>query len=367
MAPDQSRLCIRGSRSDSDLRSISFAESFMADNKISSASADEVCFVISTKTRNRLNASSNDQNDEDKCVYSSERREVQVKTENDAISAGFSELDNTRSTARFPRETKADSGFILHSIRERLADLSSPGLRDWKFYPDGRLDYEDKPIIRILVPHVTSRSKSLTPQQIVREVLEKPLTPQEIGMTSRQTTHEGLIYIYRFTGEYNVVKIGVTQQRSVEDRLMGWNKKCNHKTHLVYPCKLEVQLVPHVYRVEALVHAELAASNLVEIGCSCGRQHREWFEEELAHARKVVIKWSQWMRKHPYQENSPQQWNLKEEHMNDLESLSSLSSRDKSGSIDNQRQQKSSPNPKLSKNERRTDQTRTVTAPALKI
>jgi hypothetical protein len=59
--------------------------------------------------------------------------------------------------------------------------------------------------------------------------------------------------------------------------------------------------VPHVYRVEALVHAELKDCRYREVGCSCSRSHIEWFRVSEPHARSVVEKWSEWVGRKPYE------------------------------------------------------------------
>jgi len=216
----------------------------------------------------------------------------------------------------------AHSNHALLLPRERHAELSSPGFRGWKSDLDGTLYYDDKPVIRKLISYTVKTLNSLTPEMTIHRALIKHFTKYEMGTALPMMRYVGWIYIYLLPGEFNMVKIGITQI-AIQRRLDAWTEKCSHKLHLAYPrTESERQLIPHVYRVEALVQAELAASRLEELQCSCGDKHKEWFEEELAHARKVVIKWSDWMSKHPYQESEPIKWGLSKQHEDDLVRLS---------------------------------------------
>ena len=190
--------------------------------------------------------------------------------------------------------------------------------------------------IRKLVPYTKRPPKSLAPESIIYEAIIKPLTKLEMGIAWRETSsgkwiqqksHIGWIYIYQLPNELNTVKIGVTQG-SIEARLNSWTEQCGHKTQIAYPSKIsEGEPVPNIYRLEALVQAELAASRLEELDCSCGKRHMEWFEESLEHARKVVVKWSEWMRTNPYKETEPQHWDLLPQHIPNLAELSRPSPR----------------------------------------
>lgn len=59
--------------------------------------------------------------------------------------------------------------------------------------------------------------------------------------------------------------------------------------------------VPHVHRVERLIHLELAGLRARDLGrCGeCGKEHREWFEveaakEALRRVDECVRRWVQW-------------------------------------------------------------------------
>lgn len=178
----------------------------------------------------------------------------------------------------------------------------------------------------------------MAPEVIICEAIIKPLTKPEMGIAWRQTSsgawrkqtsHVGWIYVYQLHNEVNTVKIGVTQV-SIEGRLESWTEQCGHEPQIVYPTTAsERQPVPNIFRLEVLVQAELAASRLEEIGCSCKKKHIEWFGEDLAHVRKVVVKWSEWMRTNPYKEAQPEHWHISPQYIPELAKLSCPSPRDR--------------------------------------
>ena len=202
----------------------------------------------------------------------------------------------------------------------------------------GSLYHNDRPtVLRKLAPYVKRPPESLAPEMIICEAIIKPLTKPEIGIAWRkissekwiqETSLKGWIYIYQFPDEVNTIKIGITQVL-IEGRLDSWTEQCGHETRIEYPVtESEREPVPNTCRLEALVQAELAASRPEEAECSCGKRHIEWFEEALAHARKVVVKWPKWMRTNPYKEVLPENWHLSPQHIPDLAELSRPSPRD---------------------------------------
>ena len=164
-------------------------------------------------------------------------------------------------------------------------------------------------IIRKFVPYDPATKRGLGTTILLQKAILRNLTPREL--------HTGFIYIYWFPGNFGYVKIGVTT-RQVEKRLSEWAKQCGHGTYLEYPkLRADEQPVPHVYRVEALVQAELGISRKIEVKCStCGKNHKEWFEQPLPDAIAAVKKWSAWMRTaEPYVEEKGQEWDKKSQKM----------------------------------------------------
>lgn len=114
-----------------------------------------------------------------------------------------------------------------------------------------------------------------------------------------------------------LLKIG--HASNVQRRLNEWSRQCGHNLSLIryYPYKPSSNLhssgnlrkgsvatptkVPHVHRIERLIHIELAAKRAKESGrCpSCGSLHREWFEVEASRegvrgVDEVVRRWVGW-------------------------------------------------------------------------
>ena len=194
----------------------------------------------------------------------------------------------------------------------------------------GSPSHSNRSPIRKLAPYTKRPPGPLASEMLICEAIIKPLTEEEMGIARRrsssgtwtqQTSHEGWIYIYQLANEVDTVKIGITQ-RSIEGRLDSWMEQCGHVPQIAYPTTdAEREPVPNIYRLEALVHTELAFSRLEEVGCSCRKTHIEWFDEAVAHAREVVVKWSTWMRKNPYEEVAPNSWHLSPQYIPDLVEL----------------------------------------------
>ncbi|KAL6246336.1 hypothetical protein RBB50_006572 [Rhinocladiella similis] len=118
-----------------------------------------------------------------------------------------------------------------------------------------------------------------------------------------------------------MLKIG--RAENVHRRMTQWTKQCGQNITLVryYPYSIGTtttspsptstkprpspghgpgRKVPHVHRVERLVHLELAEKRVVKAECgACGRVHQEWFEIEATRAGlrgvdEVVRRWVGW-------------------------------------------------------------------------
>lgn len=102
------------------------------------------------------------------------------------------------------------------------------------------------------------------------------------------------------------LKIG--RAANVHRRMTQWTKQCGQNITLIryYPHQNGTSSssvsgkVPHVNRVERLVHLELAEKRIVKSECErCGREHREWFEIEASRAGlrsvdEVIRRWVAW-------------------------------------------------------------------------
>jgi hypothetical protein len=112
--------------------------------------------------------------------------------------------------------------------------------------------------------------------------------------------------------ELVLLKIG--RAANVHRRLSQWAKQCSYNITLIryYPYKdaqkqtptdgaISPTKVPHVHRVERLIHIELAEKRVLDRGpCeNCGKEHREWFEIEatrsgLRSVDEVIRRWVGW-------------------------------------------------------------------------
>ncbi|KIV90804.1 hypothetical protein PV10_05413 [Exophiala mesophila] len=112
-----------------------------------------------------------------------------------------------------------------------------------------------------------------------------------------------------------LLKIG--RAANVHRRMSQWSKQCGQEITLIryYPNTpsspkahqlstsndmIVGRKVPHVHRVERLVHLELAEKRVIKPECqACGREHREWFEidasrDGLKSVNEVIKRWIRW-------------------------------------------------------------------------
>ena len=167
----------------------------------------------------------------------------------------------------------------------------------------GEYDYT-KVCIRGLIPYDARARTTENTAVFVQGAMRR-------GLTRREVQTEGYIYIYNFPGNFGHVKIGVTS-KSPEERLQCWQKQCGHVPELLFP-KTEDDLVPmpHVYRVEKLVHAQLRNYRKKELQCrKCRKSHVEWFESSVPEAIAAARRWSIWIREKPYEKGTTGDWVL---------------------------------------------------------
>ncbi|KAL1878947.1 hypothetical protein Plec18167_004242 [Paecilomyces lecythidis] len=113
----------------------------------------------------------------------------------------------------------------------------------------------------------------------------------------------------------DTIRLKIGRANNVQRRLNEWTRQCSHNLTLIRyypytsssashspsparsskgrqgasPSPSAGRKVPHVHRVERLIHLELADKRVKNLGpCSeCGKEHREWFEVE---AHKDALK-----------------------------------------------------------------------------
>lgn len=173
-----------------------------------------------------------------------------------------------------------------------------------------------------LLPQIPENNRSLRPPPQSRSVSEAIRAAQDMNaLTSNPTsTKPGTLRL----------KIGRTS--NIHRRMAEWTRQCSHDLTLIryYPyvqaasassSPARVPLshgknqslaglvpgrkVPHVHRVERLIHLELAALRVRDLGqCpECGKEHREWFEVEAAKdslrsVDECIRRWISWAESH---------------------------------------------------------------------
>jgi T5orf172 domain len=126
-------------------------------------------------------------------------------------------------------------------------------------------------------PYLTKAS------QTVLSALIRPLSDRE--------QISGSLYMYTRSSSPGFVKIGLTTT-SVPERLSVWQRNCKYVPILQH----EIHNVPNVYRVESLIHFQLAKHWRREKWCKkCRSSHQEWFEIDIDTARKVMDGWVEWI------------------------------------------------------------------------
>ncbi|USP82291.1 hypothetical protein yc1106_09565 [Curvularia clavata] len=157
-------------------------------------------------------------------------------------------------------------------------------------------------------PFQLKKTKGIPVSDALIMEIKKPLGASE--------TKSGFIYMFWDKRYFGKVKIGRTND--IKRRLKEWNKKCG-KTHsyLSQDDRSCVEM-PHVGRVERLIHTELKECREKRKCEGCETLHQEWFGENEVHAVKVVRKWQEWMMQRPYVMNATGQWELRPEMLESL-------------------------------------------------
>ena len=148
-----------------------------------------------------------------------------------------------------------------------------------------------------LPPFYDYRSSRRTQRQVDLDLMERIMKP-----ISGRDTKSGYVYIFTRPDLPGLVKIGVTTH-TVEARLRDIRRDCRFPLMVVDDPRQRI--VPNVFRVEGLVHRELALLRKKERRCQgCGVGHEEWFEVGKEEALLKLECWRKWIEKKPYKENS---------------------------------------------------------------
>lgn len=128
-------------------------------------------------------------------------------------------------------------------------------------------------------------------------------------------------------GQPGTIRLKIGRTSNVHRRLNEWSKQCSHNLTLIryYPytnsspspsparrpdsghCQGHGRRVPHVHRVERLIHIELADQRIKGEGpcAQCNKEHREWFEfnatkDALKIVDDCVRRWVAWGEQHTW-------------------------------------------------------------------
>ena len=207
----------------------------------------------------------------------------------EGLSKSQSSLDRLRSTS--PDDHGARS-------QEILLIAANPGLDRYDFRPttlkQSSRGSKYKYIPRF-VKYETKASKAVADD-------DEWILQQARSKFTKSDERSGYIYAFWNRASFGYYKIGLTTLK-VNLRLEQWIRQCKHDAEKVYPPIEDLTaLVPHVRRVEKLIHAELRRSRLQEKRCpGCGKSHVEWFTG-FSHGKltATIQKWIKWMRSKPY-------------------------------------------------------------------
>lgn len=190
----------------------------------------------------------------------------------------------------FARDNEA--GFIYIFWLTPASEGSTPDDDIASTILDGDLDYQDD---------FRASSSSHKNQQ------------RDITARSRARALDRYASVKKHDREAPKIMLKIGRAQNVHRRMTQWTKQCNQNITLVryYPHYTSVAAdprspggakMPHVNRVERLIHLELRGMGMgkdAEKCADCGREHREWFEvsatkEGLRGVDSVVRRWVQW-------------------------------------------------------------------------
>ena len=238
----------------------------------------------------------------------------------DRFQAGASGWGSStaKKTDKSSRTSFKKQDVIPDDIRKEIQDCVK-GRHD-----DGRMKYNFRAtrsttlkkrisyLPRFLPYKPREATKSSTTEWLKKQI-SKPLLPSELA--------SGWLYVYWNRASFGFVKIGFTT-KGVEQRLKRWISQCEHEAEL-HACS--DRRIPHVRRLEQIVHAEFKDFRYCQMNCpGCHGSHKEWFQLPSDLIRKKVIeKWIQWMLTEPYEEIQGV-WQLKPHHAENLDELGNL-------------------------------------------
>ncbi len=152
------------------------------------------------------------------------------------------------------------------------------------------------PIPPAFQPYQPKEFLRSSPFTALSSVITKPLTSTD--------EKDGYIYIFLEVGTIGPIKVGWT--KDLDERLKNWNRACQRQFEYHPGTKNgELPWIPHVSRVERLIHTELKDYRKKRRCGACNCNHIEWFDVDAKHVVKVFEKWRNWILQNPYEEDEP--------------------------------------------------------------
>lgn len=220
----------------------------------------------------------------------------------------------TRPTlATTPQSTGSQTQTLLSLIPAHLSPQTTSVLLSELSKPISPADAEGY----IYMFWLTPESEASKPDdEAASDLLEPPSTRPTHARQSSDVLQR-YASVRRGPKQTRTILLKIGRAENVHRRLSQWAKQCSHNITLIryYPYasssnhphssgSAQAQLprkVPHVHRVERLIHVELAEKRVAEQGAceNCGREHREWFEIEasrdgLRAVDEVIRRWVGW-------------------------------------------------------------------------
>lgn len=142
---------------------------------------------------------------------------------------------------------------------------------------------------------LTSNPTPTTPGTIRLKIGRTSNVHRRLNEWTRQCSHDlTLIRYYPYTPS---TPMSASPARTPPAR----GRHSNSQAQIFEPLLLPGRKVPHVHRVERLIHLELAGLRAQDLGrcAGCGNEHREWFEveaakEALRRVDECVRRWVSW-------------------------------------------------------------------------
>ncbi|KAJ5723766.1 hypothetical protein N7488_001801 [Penicillium malachiteum] len=154
-----------------------------------------------------------------------------------------------------------------------------------------------------LLPSVPSGDSNLRPPAQPRSISDALNAARDLNaLTSNPTSSTP-----------GTLRLKIGRTNNVHRRMHEWTRQCSYDLTLIryYPYTPSQQgestalvpgrKVPHVHRVERLIHLELGEIRIRDLGpCpECGKEHQEWFEveaakEALRRVDECVRRWVSW-------------------------------------------------------------------------